>query len=106
METVNFQCGHCSQVLAVSKDHLGQQVRCPHCQQVVVAPLPSPPAPPLPFPDTLDVQYHPPVEEYESIFSAPTESEDLFGDHPSGRVEMPPEVPPPPPEPGAVLPPM
>src|SRR5205085_9937048 len=29
-----------------------------------------------------------------------------FGDHPSGRVEMPPEVPPPPPEPGAVLPPM
>ena len=44
METVNVQCGHCGQLLAVSKEHLGQQVRCPHCQQVVVAPLPPPPA--------------------------------------------------------------
>jgi len=97
METVNFQCGHCRQVLAVSKEHLGQQVRCPHCQQVVVAPLPSPPPeqPPAPvplFPDTLEMPYRSAPEEYESIFSAPTESEDLFGGHPSGRVEMPQEV--------------
>ncbi|MBI1913599.1 MAG: hypothetical protein HYS12_02410 [Planctomycetes bacterium] len=106
METVNFQCGHCGQVLAVSMEHVGQQVRCPHCQQVVVAPLPSSPGPAQQFPDTLEVPYRPPAEEYESIFSAPTESEDLFGGHPSGRVEMPPDVapPPPPPSPTAALP--
>src|SRR6476646_5898392 len=97
METVNFQCGHCSQVLAVSKEHLGQQVRCPHCQQVVVAPLPSPPSVPPPAPgpqfaDTLEMPYYSAPEEYESIFSAPTESEDLFGGQPSARVEMPQEV--------------
>jgi len=108
METVNFQCGHCQQVLAVSKEHIGQQVRCPHCQQVVVAPLPSPPAPAPEFPDMLEGPYRPPAEEHESIFSAPTESEDLFGDQPSAGVEMPPEVapPPPPPEPTDVLPPL
>jgi len=36
--------------------------------------------------------YRPAPEEYESIFSAPTESEDLFGGQPSARVEMPQEV--------------
>jgi hypothetical protein len=99
METVNFQCGHCQQVLAVSKDHLGQQVRCPHCQQVVVAPLPSPPSAAMPFPDTIDVPYRAQAEEHESIFSAHTESEDLFGGPSSGQVEMPPEVVPPLPAP-------
>src|SRR5438552_1814086 len=97
METVNFQCGHCRQVLAVSKEHLGQEVRCPHCQEVVVAPPPPALAPE--FPDTFDVPYRPPTVEYESIFSAPTESEDLFGGQPEGLVEMPPEVVPPPPAP-------
>ncbi len=43
METLTFQCGHCNKLMAVGTAHLGQQVRCPHCQQVVVAP--SQPAP-------------------------------------------------------------
>src|SRR3954468_5525969 len=38
MQTVNFQCGHCGNLMGVSVEFLGQQVRCPHCQQVVVAP--------------------------------------------------------------------
>lgn len=97
METVNFQCGHCRQLLAVSKQHLGQQVRCPHCQQVVVAPesAPPPPPPPVPAPplsESLDSPFgfnQPPREETDSIFSAPPESDDLFGAAPSAHVEMP-----------------
>jgi DNA-directed RNA polymerase subunit RPC12/RpoP len=38
MQTVNFTCGHCGKLMGVSADFLGRQVRCPHCQQVVVAP--------------------------------------------------------------------
>ena len=113
METVNFQCGHCRQLLAVSKQHLGQQVRCPHCQQVVVAPSQEPAAPPpapaaapasAPAPDPFGSAFSftpPRPEEHDSIFSAPAESDDLFGPAPSGRVEMPPDfrpapAPPPP----------
>lgn len=107
METVNFQCGHCRQLLAVSKQHLGQQVRCPHCQQVVVAPSAEPaaappPPPPAPVAD-LDAAFRfsaPPPEEHDSIFSAPAETDDLFGQAAPPRVEMPadfrpPAVPPP-----------
>jgi DNA-directed RNA polymerase subunit RPC12/RpoP len=42
MQTVNFKCGHCGNLMGVSAEYLGQQVRCPHCQQVVVAPAASP----------------------------------------------------------------
>lgn len=38
MDTVNIQCGNCDSVMAVNPAHLGQPVRCPHCQQIVVAP--------------------------------------------------------------------
>lgn len=41
MQTVNFTCGHCGNLMGVSADFLGRQVRCPHCQQVVVAPAPQ-----------------------------------------------------------------
>src|SRR5437763_1339138 len=55
MQTTNFQCGHCGNLMAVTANMLGQQVRCPNCQQVVLAPAPAPtgtPAetdPPNPF---------------------------------------------------------
>ena len=45
MQTVNFQCGHCGKLMAVGRENLGQQVRCPHCQQVVLAPSSEAPAP-------------------------------------------------------------
>jgi len=49
METLTFQCGHCNKLMAVGVANLGQQVRCPHCQQVVIAP--SQPAPTSALPE-------------------------------------------------------
>jgi hypothetical protein len=49
METLTFQCGHCNRLMAVGGGFLGKEVRCPHCQQVVVAP--TQPAPTSPLPD-------------------------------------------------------
>ena len=47
MQTLTFQCGHCNKLMAVGIEYLGQQVRCPHCQQVVIAPShPAPTSPP------------------------------------------------------------
>jgi hypothetical protein len=108
METVNFQCGHCGQLMGVGADHLGQQVRCPHCQQVVVAPAmeaappvfesPSTPAVnPSTSPPAVtlapDMEFHVPSPvEQESIFSEPAATgDDLFGAEPASKVEMPPE---------------
>ena len=87
MANVNFQCGHCHNLMAVGQEYLGQQVRCPHCQQVVLAPAPaSPPAPPVDLP-TIEV---PQPEEHESIFTPPDAAqEDLFGDSAVPRVELP-----------------
>ncbi len=45
METVQFQCGHCGSMMGVGQEYLGQQVRCPTCQQVVFAPTASAPSP-------------------------------------------------------------
>jgi DNA-directed RNA polymerase subunit RPC12/RpoP len=109
METVNFQCGHCGKLMAVGTDYLGQQVRCPHCQQVVLAPIVDVPAsPPLPEnhpalvheapttpaePMTASLEFHVPSPiEQESIFSEASETgDDLFGAEPVSHVEMPPE---------------
>jgi len=108
METVNFQCGHCGKLMAIGIDHLGLQVRCPHCQQVVVAPIvkaPDPPPvpknPPAPInegptapaePMTPSLEFHVPSPmEQESIFSESSETgDDLFGAEPVSHVEMPP----------------
>jgi hypothetical protein len=57
MQTVNFPCPSCNNLMAVGLNLLGRSVRCPHCKTVVVAPrtpdgtasLPAnapPPAPP------------------------------------------------------------
>jgi len=88
MTTVNFQCGHCHNLMAVGQEFLGQQVRCPHCQQVVLAPPPPPPSVDLP---TIEV---PQREEHESIFTPPEGlGDDLFGEEAASppRVELPTE---------------
>lgn len=96
MQTVQLQCGNCSNMMAISVEHLGAQVQCPHCAAVVQTPPrsslgplpgpdPSPPSPPAPPPP-------PPVRppEQESIFSEPEPSDDLFGGGGgSPKVEMP-----------------
>ncbi len=112
MSNVNFRCSHCGQLLTVSDQHLGMQVRCPHCQQVVSAPTTAsgqpappfapvpPPAPlpaPAPLPSVLDATFTMPPpekpEEHESIFSSPnpTQTDDLFGQS-AAKIEMPTDV--------------
>lgn len=121
MQTVNFQCGHCRNLMAVGTEYLGKQVRCPHCQQVVLAPAPQPaaaPAPqplaptladgpaapaPAPLPETLFVP-PPQAGDSEDIFSEP-DSDDLFGRSSGPRLEFPPPPMIEPPANGPVLPP-
>jgi hypothetical protein len=89
METVNFPCGHCGKLMAVLPSSLGQQVRCPHCQQVVTAPAAAGPPPDVSPPPP------PPEVERESIFAAPEPSDDLFGMSPAPPpLEVPPPEPP------------
>ena len=93
METVNFQCGHCGKLMGVSTAFLGQQVRCPHCQGIVVAPAASAaPAPPSdPTDSTIAFDSKPDVEP-DSIFSPPEASSDDLFDRPSApQIEMPPD---------------
>ena len=93
MQTVNFLCGHCSKLMAVGITSLGMQVRCPHCQQIVVAPAnaPQPPAPVhVPLYGEGIMEDHP-IEE-ESIFSRPVPVDDLFDDPPPAPALL--EIPP------------
>src|SRR5262245_36925229 len=120
MENVNFQCGSCGQLIAVSPSLLGQQVRCPHCQQLVLAPTTTSPVPqPVPVSSSpaTGLPAEPPisvlsVSEVESIFTSPESNSDaLFGGPPRGLVEMPPDpLPPapvaPPPSPPPLVGPM
>ncbi|HZY90070.1 MAG TPA: hypothetical protein VFE78_34935, partial [Gemmataceae bacterium] len=102
MQTVNFQCGHCGNLMAVGADHLGQQVRCPHCQQVVVAPPPAP-APAAPEPG--DTTFQPTVpQDHEDIFAPPAPTEDLFDAPHLPKLEIPPPLNGPPPEPALTQP--
>ncbi len=94
METMNIQCGHCRQVMAVSTAHLGMRVHCPHCQQIVQlpggtgAPAPAPAGPGMQ--DIPQINVPPPPVEPESIFTGPEEgpTDDVFG-APQRLVEMP-----------------
>jgi phage FluMu protein Com len=38
METVQLPCNHCGQLMAVSVEHMGIEVHCPHCEGVVQVP--------------------------------------------------------------------
>ena len=38
METVQMRCGNCNRMMAISVEHLGGQVHCPHCQAIVETP--------------------------------------------------------------------
>lgn len=89
MQTVQFQCGHCGKLMGVGSAHLGQQVRCPHCQQVVVAPSSAAP------PELAETIPSPAAGEAEDIFAPPEASDDLFGRSETPRIEMPPEPQPP-----------
>jgi hypothetical protein len=101
MPTVNFQCGHCHKLMGVDANYLGKQVRCPHCQKVVLAPAPANAAtvtvPPQEIPRTPDLPIPkvPDENEHESIFGEVID-DDLFGRPVKPMLEMPPEPPSPP----------
>lgn len=95
MEPIQLQCGSCGKTMGINPAHLGAQVHCPHCQAIVQTPAPagafgaaSGGAAPAPNAQP---------GEMESIFSQPEPTDDLFGGGSQPRVEMPPELPPPPP---------
>lgn len=97
MQPVQFPCGHCGKLMAVAEEHLGRQVRCPNCQQVVAAPPRAPEteagraeAPPTDFAEPLP---NVPVAtgDGEDIFSPADVSDDLFGGGETPRIEMPPQ---------------
>lgn len=97
MQTVNFNCPHCGNLMAVGTNLLGRNVRCPHCKQVVRAPVGAgegPPAPAAP-PPTFNVP-GPTGEHHESIFGE-RHDEDLFGSEPLKPTLPSMPAPPPPP---------
>src|SRR5438132_11928810 len=75
MHTVTFTCPHCNNLMAVGTDHLGQDVRCPTCQNVVVAPTAPEPVQELTVSGPAD-------DGAESIFSGEQHDEDVFGSKP------------------------
>ncbi|HEV3144459.1 MAG TPA: hypothetical protein VGZ47_11280 [Gemmataceae bacterium] len=95
MQTVTFTCVYCNNLMAVSTEFLGHQVRCPTCNQIVQAPAVAP-APILATPpsspslEELSIE-SPRQETHESIFGE-THDEDLFGTPPP-KIEIPPDGP-------------
>lgn len=99
METVQLQCGHCSQLMAVSVEHLGTQVHCPHCEQIVQVPdaihfesetaVAGPPSGEEDLPK-LRIS----TRDDESILSESPASDDVFGNRTTApRLELPPPAP-------------
>jgi hypothetical protein len=80
-------------MMAISTEHLGQQVQCPHCQAVVQTPDASafglaPPPGPDPVGAQQIPQYSPPPPQYTPQYSPPPQPpvhdhrEDIFGEAP------------------------
>jgi hypothetical protein len=98
MQTVNFNCPHCGNLMAVGTNLLGRNVRCPHCKQVVRAPAAAGEAPAIQGPAATPQMpaFNVPgqtAEHHESIFGE-RHDEDLFGSEP-----LKPRLPPVPPAP-------
>src|SRR5262245_17995092 len=107
---VTFPCPFCGRRMGVPAELLGKQVRCPHCKQVVLAPVsagPAPAAPPPPAasppppppphppphpPPPAPVVLAPPPAPAPAPVHAPAPA-------PAPVVVAPPPPPPPPPEP-------
>src|SRR5262245_4158975 len=85
-------------MMAISVEHLGAQVQCPHCAAVVQTP-PRSALGPLPGPDPQGAAVEPPQPQYdapsihvperESIFAEPEPSDDLFDHDNSPKIQMP-----------------
>ena len=67
--------------MAISVEHLGGQVKCPHCQGVVQTPAPTKPAAPIP---NMELN-----SQLESIFAGSDSSDAVIGETAKPKVEMP-----------------
>lgn len=76
MQTVNFNCPHCGNLMAVGMNLLGRNVRCPHCKAVVQAP--TAPGQPMSTPASVPQPIKPPepppapMSPIQTTSSAPT----------------------------------
>lgn len=94
MQTVQLQCGSCGNRMAISVEHLGSQVQCPHCRAVVQTPPASAFGAAASAPPPVQPEAPPPPksqEPGEDIFSEGAPSEDLFGQPTHPKVMMPDE---------------
>lgn len=90
METVTMQCGRCGQIMAISTEHLGSQVHCPHCQAIVQTEFDAPQQQQSPKLAEPEIGGLPEKTESDSIFSPPEPSDDLFGaGAPPPKIEIP-----------------
>lgn len=100
MPTQTYPCPFCGKKMGVRSEFLGRHVRCPHCNQKVLAPnsAGSPPAikpipptqPAAPAPDGLPVFSVAPVESAESIFGEQEDDGDaLFGSREPPKLVVP-----------------
>jgi hypothetical protein len=95
MQSVTFKCVQCNNLMAVGAEFLGQQVRCPHCQQVVVAPaapqMAATPAADSPPNGTDVTALLPPLADDPADIFAEDHTDDIFG-RPAPRIELPPPL--------------
>lgn len=85
MQPLTFPCAACGRLMGVGMESAGRPVRCPHCQQVVTAPIPVPATAPTP-----QFATPPNREGAESILGDPEESHDgLFGPAPQRTLDLP-----------------
>lgn len=88
METVQLQCGHCMQLMAIAVEHLGGQVQCPHCQGVVQTPPRTPPGESGPQPVASPMP-NMELHQHESILAGAEMSDALTGETAEPKVELP-----------------
>jgi len=90
MRIMNLQCGQCGNLMAIGEENLGQQVQCPHCQQVVLAPASLPPeSPPQPAGGLEETPFHAPVPAEAEGLSSRLEPDLTLADAPPLQPEAP-----------------
>jgi hypothetical protein len=94
MQTLTFSCPHCTNLMAVGLELLGQQVQCPTCGQVIIAPasMPEQQAAAVSVSaaegSSAIISFdQPKQEDHDSIFGE-VQDEDVFGSRPP-KVEIP-----------------
>lgn len=88
MEPIQLQCGSCGQMMAISPEHQGAQVQCPHCKAVVQTPAAPRPLE-APSSGTLGFTGKSDADEEDSIFGQQQPTDDLFGATAAPKIQMP-----------------